>query len=108
MSHLSQCNSQIILRITNTRDQNAIIESSEQLSQSLFQDLPGLNIGEAIVVGPVTKLPVMIRIRQRKTKEGGSDIDVVKKLKDSRNILATRKAEQENTKKAKQNFDGSF
>jgi DNA helicase HerA-like ATPase len=78
---LSQCNSQIIMRITNPEDQKAVRVSSERMSESLLKDLPGLNVGEAVIVGEITKAPVMVKIRQRETKEGGADIDVIDSLK---------------------------
>ncbi len=87
---LSQCNSQIILRITNPDDQVAIAKSSERLGQTLLSDLPGLNTGEAVIVGEMTRAPVMVKIKKRRTKEGGSDIDIVAKMK-----AAIEKASQE-------------
>jgi DNA helicase HerA-like ATPase len=81
---LSQCNSQIILKITNPKDQNAIRESSERLSEDLINDLPGLNVGEAVIVGDVTRTPVMVHVRPRLTREGGADIDVVARLEQAR------------------------
>jgi len=81
---LSQCNSQIVLKITNPRDQNAIAQSSERLSEELISDLPGLNIGEAVVVGDITRTPVMVHVRPRISREGGADIDVVASLKKAR------------------------
>ena len=81
---LSQCNSQIILRVTNPSDQNAILESSENITQYLMQDLPSLDIGEAIIVGEIVKMPVIIKIRDRETMAGGSDIDLIGLLKDAR------------------------
>jgi len=78
---LSQCNSQIILRITNPHDQKAVQSASEQLGESLMRDLPGLNIGEAIIVGELTRVPVMVRIRERRSREGGADINLVEVLK---------------------------
>jgi DNA helicase HerA-like ATPase len=89
---LSQCNSQIILRITNPDDQVAIAKSSERLGQTLLSDLPGLNTGEAVIVGEMTRAPVMVKIKKRRTKEGGSDIDIVAKMK-----AAIEKASQETT-----------
>ena len=91
---LSQCNSQIIMRITNPEDQKAVRTSSERMSEDLLKDLPGLNIGEAIIVGEMTKVPVMVKIRQRETKEGGADIDVVDSLQ-----KATEKAKEEERNK---------
>jgi|YelNatPaOPRAMG01_1025707.scaffolds.fasta_scaffold00582_36 DNA helicase HerA-like ATPase len=73
---LSQCGSQIIMRLTNPTDQTAVKEASEALSENLFNDLPGLNIGEAIILGKLTKIPVMVKIGERETAEGGFDIDL--------------------------------
>jgi DNA helicase HerA-like ATPase len=86
---LSQCNSQMILRITNPGDQEAVRVSSERMSEDLLRDLPGLNVGEAVIVGEVVKAPVMVRIRPRETMEGGADIDVISKLAE-----ASREAEE--------------
>ncbi|RLI77657.1 ATP-binding protein [Archaeoglobales archaeon] len=91
---LSQCNSQIIMRMTNPEDQKAVRNSSERMSESLLNDLPGLNVGEAVIVGEVTRAPVMVKIRQRETEEGGADIDVVEKLRE-----AVKEAEEEEKSK---------
>lgn len=80
---LSQCNSQIIMRITNPKDQEAVAASSERLGETLLDDLPGLNTGEAVIVGEMTRAPIMARIRKRTTREGGSDIDIMGKMKDA-------------------------
>ena len=81
---LSQCNSQIIMKITNPKDQSAVQDASERLSHDLMQDLPGLNVGEGIIVGEMTRVPVMVRVRRRRTREGGADIDILAKLKEAR------------------------
>jgi hypothetical protein len=88
---LSQCNSQIIMRITNPEDQAAVASSSERLGQTLLEDLPGLDRGEAVIVGEMTRAPIMAKIRKRTTREGGSDIDVVSKMRE-----AVDKAKEEN------------
>jgi len=84
---LSQCNSQIILRITNPKDQEAVRNASEQLGESLMRDLPGLNVGEAIVVGELTRIPVMVKVRERVSTEGGADIDLIETLRQAREEL---------------------
>ena len=81
---LSQCNSQIILRITNPLDQKAVVESGESVSQSIIDDLPSLNVGEAILVGQFVRMPVSVRIRERESREGGGDIDISSLLKEAR------------------------
>ena len=84
---LSQCNSQIILRVRNPEDQRAILNASERLGEDLLMDLPGLNRGEAIIVGELTRVPVMVKVRRRKTLEGGADIDLVETLRYMREEL---------------------
>ena len=81
---LSQCGSQIIMRLTNPEDQSAIRRASESISESLLGDLPGLNVGEAVVLGPSVRVPVMVRVRSRLSDEGGSDIDLRAALERSR------------------------
>jgi len=81
---LSQCNSQIIMRLTNPEDMSAVRHSSEGLSEDLFNDLPGLNKGEAVIVGDLTKIPTMIRVSGRQSGEGGSDIDLEAALEKAR------------------------
>jgi len=95
---LSQCNSQIIMRITNPSDQNAVSRSSERMSQDLLEDLPGLNIGEAVIVGEMTRAPVMVKVKKRTTMEGGADIDIIGKLdkavKEAQEETAEREVEK--------------
>jgi len=81
---LSQCNSQIIMRMANPVDMSAVRNAAEALSQDLFEDLPGLNKGEAIIVGELIKTPAMVKVTGRTSAEGGSDIDIIEALKRSR------------------------
>lgn len=91
---LSQCNSQIIMRLTNPQDQLAIRTSSESISEGLLADLPGLNVGEAVVLGPIVRVPVMVRIGERASKEGGNDIDVVQALQRAKSEAITDRRER--------------
>lgn len=97
---LSQCNSQAIMRITNPVDQRAVMEASERLGEELMEDLPGLERGEAIVVGEIVNLPAVIRVRRRRSLEGGADIDVDGLLEE-----ALREAERERGERAKREMD---
>ncbi len=72
------------MRVTNPIDQNAILQSSENITESLMEDLPSLDTGEAIIVGEIVKMPVIIKVRDRETKPGGSDIDIISLLKEAR------------------------
>ena len=77
---LSQCGSQLIMRLTNPDDQIAVQKASEAISSDLLRDLPALDQGEAIVLGTLTRVPAMIKVGKRRSAEGGSDIDLVEAL----------------------------
>ncbi len=77
---LSQCGSQIIMKLTNPEDQKAVRTASENISESLLADLPALNTGEAVVLGELTRVPVMVRVGRRESAEGGADVDIIKEL----------------------------
>lgn len=89
---LSQCNSQIILRITNPADQQAVAAASERLGAELMNDLPGLNVGEAVIVGELTRVPVIVKVRRRLTREGGADIDLASELRRAREEIGIKSA----------------
>jgi DNA helicase HerA-like ATPase len=81
---LSQCNSQIILRITNPIDKKSLLDSAESISDSMISDLSSLGTGEAVLVGEFVKMPVIAKIRSRETAEGGGDIDITSLLAKAR------------------------
>ncbi|NPA51905.1 MAG: ATP-binding protein [Aquificae bacterium] len=75
---LSQMNNMIILKLVEPEDQKHVQRASESLSQELMNYLPGLNPGEAIIIGNMTKIPLLVKIDKAKEKIEGIDIDVVK------------------------------
>jgi hypothetical protein len=74
---LSQCNTQIIMRIVNPADQEYIRQSVESVTEDIVRDLPALARGESIITGAATPIPVTVKIRERTTEVGGEDIDII-------------------------------
>jgi DNA helicase HerA-like ATPase len=64
---LSQCNSHIILRVTNPNDLDHIQMSSEGIDSRVAKSITSLKVGEAILVGEAVNYPVFVSIRQRKS-----------------------------------------
>lgn len=64
---LSQCNTHIILRVTNPNDLDHIQMSSEGIDARVAKSITGLKVGEAIVVGEAVNYPVFVRVRGRKS-----------------------------------------
>ena len=88
---LSQCNSMIVQRIVNQKDQNSIAQASESMAHDMIGELPSLNVGDAIITGPAVKVPSVVHIRKRKTEHGGDDLDISQKLKQSREDVEKEK-----------------
>ncbi|MFX1285463.1 MAG: ATP-binding protein [Promethearchaeota archaeon] len=62
---LSQCNTNLILRIRNPYDQDFIGRTSEGIDRSTLKMIPDLEIGEALLVGECINYPTFFRIRSR-------------------------------------------
>ncbi len=78
---LSQCNTNIILRVTNPYDLDRIKKGSEGITQDVADSIPGLRTGEAVVVGEAAKYPMFVDVRERRSEEfdTGKDLETVAK-----------------------------
>ncbi len=74
---LSQANNLIVLRLVEPSDQRYVQQASETLSEDLVEQLPALNIGEAVILGLMVKVPAIVKVDLFKGKISGGDIDVV-------------------------------
>jgi DNA helicase HerA-like ATPase len=68
---LSNVGNYAVLRINNPQDQEMIEKASENISHRLVSDLPGLNQGEAVLVGPFVPLPAHVMVLTRRTVHHG-------------------------------------
>jgi DNA helicase HerA-like ATPase len=65
---LSQCNTHIILRITNPNDLDHIKATSEALTKESTRMISSLPTGNALILGAATNFPIFIKIRKRTCK----------------------------------------
>jgi DNA helicase HerA-like ATPase len=72
---LSQCMTQIIMRIVNPIDQDTVAKTVEGAGRSMLAELPALTKGQAVISGVGVNTPVMCRIRSRLTAHGGETFD---------------------------------
>ncbi|MBR9676186.1 ATP-binding protein [Candidatus Woesearchaeota archaeon] len=75
-SVLSQCTTQLILKVTNPNDLKSITGSVEGITSESEQEIQNLPIGTSMVTG-VTDTPLFVNIRPRKTKHGGVAVDIL-------------------------------
>ncbi len=75
-SVLSQCSTQIILKVTNPNDLRAISNSVEGLTSEAENEIKHLPVGSAIITG-VTEVPLFVNIRPRRSSHGGRAVNIL-------------------------------
>ena len=74
---LSQCNTQLILQVTNPLDLKAIATSIEGLTPGMTDMIQSLPVGVALVTGGGYHTPLFCEIRPRATRHGGESVQIV-------------------------------
>jgi len=69
---LSQCNTQIIMKVTNANDLKALSSGLEGLSSGLEEEIKRLPAGVAMIVSNKIERPILVDVRVRKSKHGGT------------------------------------
>lgn len=71
---LSQMVNKIILRVVEPEDQAYVRRATEFLSEEMTSYLPSLSVGEAVVVGPMVRIPALVKVRLFEGKRGGESL----------------------------------
>ena len=72
---VSQCTTQILLKMTNPNDLKSVIASSEGVDNNSAAEIQKLNIGTCLLTG-VIDIPLKVNIRPRISKHGGETVDI--------------------------------
>ena len=96
---LRQCNTHIIMRITNPYDLNHIGQSSEGVTSNTLKSLTSLQVGEALVVGEAVRYPVFIKVRERESWEKKFS-DMEQKAREFEDLSDADKEETESVREA--------
>ncbi|NOR84587.1 DUF87 domain-containing protein [archaeon] len=81
---LSQCNTQIILKITNPNDLKAV-SYAEGITSGIESEIKNLNPGTALILGH--EMPLFVDIRTKKSKHGGVTVNVTEQPETEEMIL---------------------
>jgi DNA helicase HerA-like ATPase len=73
---LSQCNTHLILRVTNPYDLKHIGESSEGLDYKSQEMITSLKVGEGLLVGEAVNYPVFFGIRKNRSQPSKHEISL--------------------------------
>ena len=60
------------------KDQRHVQTASESLSEDLVSQLPSLNVGEALILGLMAKIPTLVKIDEFNGRQRGGDLDIIK------------------------------
>jgi hypothetical protein len=71
---LSQCNTKIILRITNPYDLDHVAKSAEAIDKRSLDMITSLQVGEALIIGEAVGYPLFFKVRQRKSMPSRHEI----------------------------------
>ena len=80
-SVLSQCTTQIIMKVTNPNDLKAIANSVEGITSESQEEIKNLSVGTALITGMV-EMPLFVSIRPRMTKHGGHAQEILETVKE--------------------------
>lgn len=81
---LSQCNSYVIMRMSNPADQNYVRRVIETLGEDEAKMLPDLDVGEAILSGQLINFPVLVRMKPPESKGEREEEDAFEALEKAR------------------------
>ncbi|WP_417785072.1 ATP-binding protein [Tenacibaculum sp.] len=87
----SQCNSFVVMRLTNPTDQNYIKKLMPDSVSSISENLSGLESREALVLGASIPMPTILRVNELAdyNKPKSTDVDFMDKWKENWNELET-------------------
>lgn len=80
-SVLSQCTTQIIMKVTNPNDLKAISNSVEGITGESENEIVNLPIGTALITG-IVDMPLFVNIRPRMSKHGGAATEMLEEKKE--------------------------
>ncbi|MBI5553232.1 MAG: ATP-binding protein [Candidatus Diapherotrites archaeon] len=84
---LSQCNTNVILRVTNPYDLDHIGKSCEGLDKRSLDMITSLQVGEGVMVGEAVGFPVFFKTRLRRSAQSTHEVtleDMAKGFEESR------------------------
>jgi DNA helicase HerA-like ATPase len=74
---LSQCNTQIIMRVTNPNDLKALSKGLEGMTAELEDEIKRLPAGVAMLVSNEIERPITVNVRSRKSRHGGVSTPII-------------------------------
>jgi hypothetical protein len=71
---VSQCDNLVLMRMNGAADVEELTSLFSHVPAPLLQRAPGFGLGQALVAGPISPVPLLAQIGARHTPEGGGDV----------------------------------
>jgi hypothetical protein len=71
---VSQCDNLVLMRMNGVTDVDELTSLFSHVPASFLRRALGFGLGEALVAGPISPVPSLVRIGARRTPEGGGDV----------------------------------
>ncbi len=73
---ISQCNTQIILRVSNPNDIRALSRGLEFMSSEMEEEIKRIPQGVALLSSPSIEMPILVDVRVRRSEHGGRAVEI--------------------------------
>jgi Helicase HerA, central domain len=71
---VSQCDNLVLMRMNGQADIDDLVTSFSHVPASMLRQATGFGLGQALVAGPISPVPQLVKVGTRLTAEGGSDV----------------------------------
>jgi DNA helicase HerA-like ATPase len=96
---ISQCNTQIILRVTNPNDIRALSRGLEFMSSEMEEEIKRVPQGVALLSSPSIEMPILVDVRVRKSEHGGRAVKMEMTENKERGGMEPKEGERDERKK---------
>lgn len=71
---VSQCDNLMLMRMNGAGDVEDLVSAFSHVPEAMIRSVTGFGLGQALLAGPISPVPVFVRIGRRLSPEGGADV----------------------------------
>jgi uncharacterized protein len=71
---ISQCDNLVLMRMNGVTDVDDLVSAFSHVPEGMIRSVTGFGLGQALLGGPISPVPVFARVGRRLSPEGGADV----------------------------------
>jgi DNA helicase HerA-like ATPase len=71
---VSQCDNLVLMRMNGARDIEDLVSLFSHVPAAMVREAGSFGLGEALAAGPISPVPILVRVGSRLSPEGGADV----------------------------------